>query len=1004
MATYGEYVTSPQPDFGVASSGQERVSVFNASGSDLWLYRFRIRMGKRSAQVTPTVRVQATRVDSNGNPTTRAGYSFAISPGTAMETWDGGAFYEANVENAGDSPGTGAILLRQGQRLALGPLTTGAGLGFGMIQAGNPGNDQANKYLYSKTGIAQPGASTMGGSSASYEGTITVAMIGDINSAPAAPSSMSPSGSVTSQPSTYTATFNDADKDQGDRCQVMRIELYRSSDNVRIWATDYRPSTSGASDHIIDVPYGGPTLTVGSSYYWRSQMADMVGVFGSWSANFTFTIASTGSVSTSTGTPTGKQETDTPGPYTGVWSHANGLSTNAARVRIKDGSTGTILSTSALIATSVASGGTISLSWAQTGFSPLSRGRSYTYELQGRDTNNIESAWSAGREFSVNAPPSTPANLAPSGGVKTGSLPLLSFDMSDADDTPATGLVGTIRIKSTPQLDNPSFSVDTATWSLFSITTGITHTFDRDTTIFDSSPGSGRIAVTGNTAAAGAFVNVASSEFVPVIPGGAYTITARTRTTNVGLVPGLRLVWYDAAKAQLPGVILGDRTPAVNEWESISLGGAVAPSGAAFVRFVFRVVAQTAGAIGTTWFDNLDFSGLSFRSQRNANYNSTTGRWEYQTVADDLHEYNDYRWYAFGYDGTFLGGISSDAAFVYAQGLVFTITSPANNTNVADNTPTVTWSITAGGTQDQWAINFFRITGGVNTFIWNASGTGTTTSYTPPLGRLHHGETYRVAIQLRNTLGIYSDQSSTFTVLYTQPPMLANVEVSPHFMTPGPKAAAIQLSWDASAEVGFRSYNIYRWTTAEDIADRELVRKITSKSATAAVDRQPRSGVSYIYGVTQAIEVDGDLVESAMAMGEVSINFDSMILQLVSDPSVAVEFPYYSDRTQSPQRRQSRYEPWGREFPVFEQGIFRAERWEVEVPLINDDYQSADDRRQQLIDLWQKSGTMLMRTGVGDRQYVVFTGDTMPINHVPGKDRFEARFSLEQVAPDPERD
>jgi hypothetical protein len=67
--------------------------------------------------------------------------------------------------------------------------------------------------------------------------------------------------------------------------------------------------------------------------------------------------------------------------------------------------------------------------------------------VQGRDTNGVWSNYSARRTFNTNAPPGIPDGLSPSNGEILTSRPLLTAQVTDADDTVATGLQVKFRIK-----------------------------------------------------------------------------------------------------------------------------------------------------------------------------------------------------------------------------------------------------------------------------------------------------------------------------------------------------------------------------------------------------------------------------------------------------------------------------------------------------------------------------------------------------------------------------
>src|SRR5690606_1346750 len=98
-------------------------------------------------------------------------------------------------------------------------------------------------------------------------------------------------------------------------------------------------------------------------------------------------------------------------------------------------SSGAVIATSNSIAVSVPANGTLSMTWAQTGFaSVVQDGGDYQVQVRARDANNQWSpAWSPARAFRLNAAPHTPTGLGPHSGAASGVRPRFACLASDPD-------------------------------------------------------------------------------------------------------------------------------------------------------------------------------------------------------------------------------------------------------------------------------------------------------------------------------------------------------------------------------------------------------------------------------------------------------------------------------------------------------------------------------------------------------------------------------------------
>jgi chitodextrinase len=175
---------------------------------------------------------------------------------------------------------------------------------------------------------------------------------------------------------------------------------------------------------------------------WRARFMDNFGEWSEWSAWVQVHISTAGIV-TLDEDPFGTIQEVSPDFY-GRWSHTSLEAMTKIKVRILEASTNRVLYTSGEITKAAASsalpGTLFEVTWASTGFSDLAWGRTYKYQMSGKDTSGVWSDWSNRRQFKTNQPPRVPSSLNPRSSQVYGAYPLLTCRASDNDDTVATGL------------------------------------------------------------------------------------------------------------------------------------------------------------------------------------------------------------------------------------------------------------------------------------------------------------------------------------------------------------------------------------------------------------------------------------------------------------------------------------------------------------------------------------------------------------------------------------
>lgn len=472
---YGRYKTASEADYGEIASGQMRASVFDAASQNMWAVKIGGWFGKNTG-TNATARLAAYDTDTSKNPTDRVGSTDAVTVSTSMTGPGGGASYAPSVSTSDNGPDSSAFLVYSGKRYAVAILGTAAGIGHSMIAAGSISAD--NEQFYNRSGLSQPPPDPFGAYSSSVEGHLTVWIEGYVNEAPIAPNNRNPNGTVNDTAPTFTCTFRDLNGaygtssgdgvDTGDRVNQYQIQLRQTGTTSLLWNTTYTANSTERSSDNISRAYGGSTLTRGTTYEWRIRTSDEFGAWGDWSSWLEFTPANLGFV-TLDSDPTGKIEDNTP-DFKGRWTHQSASDMTTVQARLLSAS-GTVLQTGANynitdVASSASPGTLFTIAWADTGFTDLAWGTSYQYQIRGYDGTQW-SDWSAARTFSTNAAPSVPSGLSPASGSIYSSYPLLSFSMSDSDDTTATGLTATIRITQpdTGTVDvTPTYNSGTGKW------------------------------------------------------------------------------------------------------------------------------------------------------------------------------------------------------------------------------------------------------------------------------------------------------------------------------------------------------------------------------------------------------------------------------------------------------------------------------------------------------------------------------------------------------------
>lgn len=446
------YIGRPQgsavTDTGTIGEDVMRASSFGKTTRNLWLKQIGAKVGSYDGGAKQ-YRLVAYETNSSHVPGARIGLVGLHSVSTVMTTATEGVYVEHDVDTFDN---LGAITSGTYVALAIEHDTAGL-LGHGMVERADPAFPAGQDDQFrDKTGVATP-PDPFGSYTPSTQGVMAIYAVCTENEDPLVPINRSISNLDTLTP-TFDFDFRDPNGDVSaggdgglDYMRTYRIRVYRQSDGVLIWNPAPFTASSGerSANHATRV-YAGSSLSRGVTYEWQCQTTDHFGAASPWSSLLAFTPPAGGTV-TAGPTPTGKQDTFQPGPFTGKWTHATSLTMTHVQVLIKRNGTtsrqsGDINITD--VASSAPPGTSFNVTWAQTAFADLPSG-SYTFQLRGKASDGNYSEWSNAIAFTVDFPPSVPTSLQPDGDIFT-QYPFITVLANDTDDTTGTGLIVKVEI------------------------------------------------------------------------------------------------------------------------------------------------------------------------------------------------------------------------------------------------------------------------------------------------------------------------------------------------------------------------------------------------------------------------------------------------------------------------------------------------------------------------------------------------------------------------------
>jgi hypothetical protein len=908
--TLGRVRSTPDYEYGWVASGQMRTVVVGSPAQHMWVDKIHFYGGEHN-NTSPIVAMGIYEADSGKNPTgDRVGYSAAIAPINDMNSTAGGQVKDLVVLVNDMKPTNtstlqnGSLQLWSNQRYGIGLLSTSGETSHGQ----HSGVTSYNNRYYHRNGLAQPPPTSADPfASSNYEAAADFWVSGQYNVAPLAPSTLAPSGSISEISPEFTGNFRDLNgvygtanggKNFGDNMQAFQIIVYDSNNNV-VWNSGVQ--NCAQSERVADlytITYDGTPLVRGNTYRQIARVQDQFDAWSPYSASVYFTPTNAGVV-TLDGAPTGTITT-VQTAFAGKYNHPLGLATTHVQMALMN-SNGAIIDESPEIAKVVTSssmpGTAFSITWAETTFSDLTWGTSYYYAMRVKDSAGNWSSYpaftktnsAAVRSFRVNSAPSSPTNLSPSTGVIRTTIPQLTFDMTDDDNTNLTGLQGWIRLKSKENVLNPTFASNITNWSEEYKDTGYTYTASRDAAVFQDAAGSLNLAVTNVPATTAKLLRYMSTDWLPVVAGEGYTWQAYLRKDHANLYARLVITFYDSSDVRLLAVNSVDPGYVLNTWNLASVNG-TAPATATRMRVGLEVYNSITGAVTANLkIDNVTPTNWQIRSYQQATYSSN--KWRYTPNADDdeLVAYQEYRWDAFGYDGYVYSGRALTAAaaqkstehsLIYALGPSVTITTPADASVLTTSRLEVAWT---AATQTKYRVTLYDVTKSQMAYDTGLITSAVVKSLTIPAGTVRNGRSYLLTVAVKDASNLDGEDVHDLTATFDATTPLANFLVTGYAFEGDADPTGIIASWDATT-VPLNMWQYYRLERIDPTGERTELKKIYSPSQTSYIDSTPASGVFYRYELSQ-IRLDGvDYIPSDEQVQEFAIDLPGVVLSSIVAP------------------------------------------------------------------------------------------------------------------------
>jgi hypothetical protein len=361
-----------------------------------------------------------------------------------------------------------------------------------------------------------------------------------------------------------------------------------------------------------------------------------------------------------------------------------------------------------------------------------------------------------------------------------------------------------------------------------------------------------------------------------------------------------------------------------------------------------------------------------------------SGNYSYQTTSTDLATFATYKWDAYSFDGSLYSGAqtleanatkSTEAAFIYADGPVVTITSPS--TTVATASPTVTWTVTD---QQKYQVVVTQASEDlfipIGTVIYDSGLiTSTTPSHTIPMGYIFNNNSYDLVVTVTNSAPLTGSSSVlTFTVDYPTPDSITNFTASPEYQQFDMTPSAIRLTWDVSTHPDFFQYYIVRDDGLGTETSQMPLARITSATQTVFVDHHVESGIDYDYAIQQGVQIGLDAVGSDLVHAQARVDLQHVVLSDVTDGNNRAGLHFDSGRGFEHIDDLVLELPWGQRAPTAIYGTAQYTKFSGTFTIPTDDTATAREYITALRNLWNSRATICYRDERGRKFFGKISG------------------------------
>ncbi len=420
----GQYAAGAVPNFLVVAPQIQRSSVTHASGSGLvWWYALGGRVGVNG---TGTGYYRLYVADTVASSEGANGYVPSAVLAYTDEKSTNKTFQGSNEGETVLWPIT-PFLGNLNKSYAFGATDRTLTLSVGMVV-------NTTSYLHEKTITAGSTIPQAGYTSRPAYGHLYVWLEGEVNVKPNQPGVVSISaGSGTKRP-TFKASYSDPNQvlnngAAGDYLQSVIHEVWWNGNKEWSLAVDAttaeRNGNYSEAQITKDIPYDTPF----TYYVYHIDRGGLQSIARSYSG----IVPSQAAVDAPTSPAGFVTNLTNPGNIVAVYRNNAGTNANGMKAQLRN-ATGALLLESPIKSVSVAPGGTLSMTWAESTFGTLTAGTGYRVTVQARTTAGDWSPVSSHVSFNTNAPPNTPQLVSPASGSVLSAQPLLTATVTDPDN------------------------------------------------------------------------------------------------------------------------------------------------------------------------------------------------------------------------------------------------------------------------------------------------------------------------------------------------------------------------------------------------------------------------------------------------------------------------------------------------------------------------------------------------------------------------------------------